>query len=51
MADAMYSLLNYPALARTFVKESPNDLSQLRWESAAWKVLEIYKNVQTDTNI
>jgi glycogen synthase len=45
MADAMYSLLNYPALARTFVKESPNDLSKLRWESAAWKVVEIYKSV------
>ena len=43
MADAMFSLLQYPALSRTFVRNSPHDLSKLRWESAAWKVLEVYR--------
>ncbi len=43
MADAMYSLLKYPALGSLFSKNSPNDLGLLRWESAAWKVLEVYK--------
>jgi glycogen synthase len=43
MADAMFSLLQYPALSRTFIRNSPDDLSKLRWESAAFKVLEVYR--------
>lgn len=48
MADAMYSLLQYPALGSLFSKNSPNDLGVLRWESAAWKVIQVYQEAANE---
>ena len=43
MADAIYSLVQYPSLGQTFIKNSPHDLSRLRWDSAAAKVRVAYR--------
>ena len=45
MADAIYGLLHYPALSRTFARMGAADAEQLKWSSAAEKIKQVYYSV------
>lgn len=45
MADAIYGLLAYPALADMAGKEGLGEVNQLKWENAALKIKCIYEEV------
>ncbi|HNZ69182.1 MAG: glycosyltransferase [Prolixibacteraceae bacterium] len=45
LADAIYALLNYPALARLFVKHGIEETSNLKWKNSANEVTGIYKKL------
>jgi glycosyltransferase involved in cell wall biosynthesis len=45
MADAIYGLLNYTALANHFRKEGKHEVENLEWINAANAVTDIYKSV------
>jgi glycosyltransferase involved in cell wall biosynthesis len=42
MADAIYGILNYPGLSNFFRKHGKNEVDNLKWETTAAKVREIY---------
>ncbi len=42
LADAIYGLLNYPALAGMFRKHGRQEVENLKWEHAAEKVRDVY---------
>ncbi len=44
MADAMYALLNYPALPEMAVRCGLDEVNSLKWENAALKVKEVYSS-------
>jgi glycosyltransferase involved in cell wall biosynthesis len=43
MADAIHGLLKYDALSETFKKHGKDEVDNLKWEHAARKIKEIYK--------
>lgn len=45
MADAIYGLLHYKALNTVFIKEGNEEVNNLKWESAARKVADIYESL------
>lgn len=45
MADAIYGLLNYPALHDMFVKYGKEEVDSLQWKNSAMHVRDIYLNV------
>ena len=45
LADAIYGLLAYPALGKMAGEEGLDEVNQLKWENAALKVEEVYKDV------
>lgn len=45
MADAMYSIITYPAMAEYLKVEGKNEVDQITWEKAGWKVRSIYDQV------
>jgi len=45
MADAMYGILNYPALSVMFRKLGKAEVDNLKWENSASQVREIYLSV------
>ena len=45
LADAIYGLLTYPALGKMARKEGLDEVNQLKWENAALKVENVYKDV------
>ena len=45
MADAIYGVLNYPALSSTFKKFGKTEVDKLKWEHSAQKVKDIYDSV------
>jgi glycosyltransferase involved in cell wall biosynthesis len=45
MADAIYGLLNYSALATHFKNEGKQEVEHLEWINSARKVTEVYKSV------
>ncbi|HBS87939.1 MAG: 4-alpha-glucanotransferase [Bacteroidetes bacterium GWF2_38_335] len=45
MADAIYGLLNYNAISSMFRTLGKDEVENLKWENAAFKVKEIYKSV------
>lgn len=45
MADAIYGILNYPALSAMFKKYGKEEVEKLEWETSAGHVREIYKSV------
>ncbi|GHT76462.1 4-alpha-glucanotransferase [Bacteroidia bacterium] len=45
MADAMYSIITYPGMAEYLQLEGKNEVDQITWEKAGWKVREIYNQV------
>ena len=43
-ADAIYGILHYSALAKTFIKYGKDEVDNLKWEYAAVKIMDVYKN-------
>ncbi len=47
LADAIYGLLHYEGLKKMFIKYGKDEVDNLKWDSAAGKVLEVYQRAQT----
>jgi glycosyltransferase involved in cell wall biosynthesis len=45
MADAIYGILNYPALNKMFTTYGRSEVEGLKWENSALKVKEVYDSV------
>lgn len=45
MADAIYGILNYPALAQMFIKKGKEEVITLKWDNSARHVKDIYERV------
>lgn len=45
MADAIYALVQYPALGEMVVRQGLEELAELKWETAARKVKDVYESV------
>jgi len=45
MADAIYSIVTYPAMYDHLKEEGKNEVDQIVWEKAGQKVIDIYKQV------
>ena len=45
MADAIYGILNYPALSKLFIKNGKEEVIRLKWENSARNIKEIYERV------
>lgn len=45
MADAIYGLCHYNALAETFIKEGKEEVDNLKWSNAALQVKQVYEKV------
>ena len=45
MADAIYGVLNYPAMSSMFKKKGKQEVDDLKWENSAVKVKEVYDSV------
>ena len=43
MADAIFGLLNYPALSSHFKEEGKTEVDNLKWINSAQKVMDVYK--------
>jgi glycosyltransferase involved in cell wall biosynthesis len=50
MADAMYSIITYPAMAEYLQVEGKNEVDRITWEKAGWKVRSIYDQVLSNYN-
>jgi glycosyltransferase involved in cell wall biosynthesis len=44
LADAMYGLLNYPALSNLAAEKGREEVDNLKWDSAAVKVKRVYES-------
>jgi glycosyltransferase involved in cell wall biosynthesis len=49
MADAIYGLLNYPAVWNMFMKYGKEEVENLRWKNSAKNVRDIYLKFQNNT--
>ena len=45
MADAMYALLNYPALSHVASTYGYDEVNNLKWSAAAAKIKTVYESV------
>jgi len=45
MADAIYGILNYPALYQTFSNLGKNEVEGLKWENSALRVKDVYDSI------
>ena len=45
MADAIYGVLNYPALSKMFIKHGKHEVDSLKWENSAIQVKQVYDSV------
>jgi glycosyltransferase involved in cell wall biosynthesis len=45
MADSIYGILNYPALANMFIKKGKEEVIRFKWDNSAKHVMDIYKRV------
>jgi glycosyltransferase involved in cell wall biosynthesis len=45
MADAIYGILNYPALASMFIKNGKEEVVRMKWDNSARHVRDIYERV------
>jgi glycosyltransferase involved in cell wall biosynthesis len=45
MADAIYGILNYPALSNMFIKNGKEEVIRLKWDNSARHVRDIYNRV------
>ncbi|MDR1225622.1 MAG: glycosyltransferase family 4 protein [Prevotellaceae bacterium] len=47
MADAIYGILNYPALTKMFIRYGDEEVDSLKWDKAALKVKRVYEKVMS----
>ena len=45
MADAIYGLLNYPALSEMFRKYGVQEVNDMKWEDSGRRVYQIYRDI------
>ena len=45
LADSIYGLLHYEALSKMFIKYGKSEVDNLKWDNAAYKVLQVYNSV------
>lgn len=45
MADAIYALIQYPALGRMFARKGHEEVTGLKWDTAAGEVKAVYESV------
>ncbi|MBO5194320.1 MAG: glycosyltransferase [Bacteroidales bacterium] len=45
MSDAIYGLLNYPAIARLASRCGYDEVNSLKWNNAAYKIKQVYESV------
>jgi glycogen(starch) synthase len=45
MADAIYGILHYKALSTMFIKHGKEEVDNLKWEYAARKIMEVYRDI------
>ena len=45
LADAIYGLVKYPALAEMSSKKGRHEATNLRWEDAATEIINVYESV------
>lgn len=50
MADAIYAILNYPALSNMFIKNGKEEVIRLKWDNSARHVRDIYYRVVENNN-
>jgi glycosyltransferase involved in cell wall biosynthesis len=50
MADAIYGILNYPALAKMFIEKGKEEVIRLKWDNSARHVRDIYNRVIGNNN-
>lgn len=50
LADAIYGILHYDALRRMFLKHGKEEVDSLKWENAAFNVIEVYNSVLKQMN-
>lgn len=50
MADAIYGILNYPALSNMFIKNGKEEVIRLKWDNSARHVQDIYSRVIDNYN-
>jgi glycosyltransferase involved in cell wall biosynthesis len=50
MADAIYGILTYPALAQVFSKNGKEEVIRIKWDNSARHVREIYEEVISKYN-
>jgi glycosyltransferase involved in cell wall biosynthesis len=48
MADSIYGILNYPALANMFIKKGKEEVIRFKWDNSAKHVKDIYERVLTN---
>ncbi len=51
IADAIYALLHYSALHKTFVKGGIKEIQQISWDDSAVKIKEIYQQLIKENTI
>jgi len=51
MADAIYGVLQYPALSKMFVKHGKKEVDSLKWEKSALDVKMVYDSVLEKNNL
>ena len=49
MANAIYAILNYPALSKTIIENGWEEANNLRWDESAQQVHEVYQTVLSKT--
>lgn len=49
-ADAIYGLLHYKALSETFTKYGKGEVDSLKWEHAAVKIMDVYKDAVNNSH-
>jgi len=45
MADAIYGLLHYDSLRKTFQKYGKDEVDSLKWDNAAFKIVQVYETL------
>lgn len=45
MSDAIYGMLNYPAIARLAARCGYDEVNSLKWNNAAYKIKQVYESV------
>jgi glycosyltransferase involved in cell wall biosynthesis len=50
MADAIYGLVNYPALSKMFAEKGLEEVISLKWNDAAAKIKKVYEDAINECN-